>query len=157
MRLRIVLFCASLLLPIGTASPALGQCDTFPWIVTGSDVPGGVVVNVCGLWVGCTPHNPQVTVSGDQIHVTFTAAELPSCQCIQPHINFNHNVLVPSLPQGTYTVTATVVDCGQPQVVGTENIVSGALASVPVLDLRGMTALALLLGVVALWKLRALS
>ena len=157
MRFRITLLCASLLLTIGTPSPAMGQCDTFPWIVTASDVPGGVVVNVCGLWVGCLPHNPQVTVSADQIHVTFTAAEPPSCQCVQPHIYFNQNVFVPSVAKGTYTVTATVVDCGQPQVVGTGSIVSGALAAVPVLDRRGMTILALLLGVVALWKLRALS
>ena len=119
MKLRIVLLCASLLLAIGTSSPALGQCDTYPWIVTASDVLGGVVVNVCGLWVGCSPHNPQASVSGDQINVTFTAAELPGCHCTQSQFPFNQNVFVPSVPQGAYTVTATVVNCGQPQVVGT--------------------------------------
>jgi hypothetical protein len=99
----------------------------------------------------------QASVSGDQINVTFTAAELPGCHCTQSQFPFTQNVFVPSVPQGAYTVTATVVNCGQPQVVGTGSIVSGALAAVPVLDRRGMTMLALLLGVVALWKLRASS
>jgi hypothetical protein len=69
MKLRIVLLCASLLLAIGTSSPALGQCDTYPWIVTASDVPGGVVVNVCGLWVGCSPHTGIGVGRSDQRHV----------------------------------------------------------------------------------------
>jgi hypothetical protein len=154
MRLRIGLFWTAVAMALVASSPALGECDTYPWIVTGSDVPGGVVVNVCGLWVGCTPQNPQVSVSGDQVHITFTAGELPGCQCIQVQFPFNQNVFVPSLPAGTYIVTTTVVTCGRPQDVGTGSIVSGAFAAVPTLDRRGMTAFALLLGAFALWKLR---
>lgn len=47
-------------------------------------------------------------MSGDQVHITFTAGE-PPCQCIQVQFPFNQNVFVPSLPAGTYTVTTTVV------------------------------------------------
>lgn len=155
MRLRMVLFCAAVPMLFIASSSVLGECDAIPWIVTASDVPGGVVVNVCGLWVGCTPHDPKTSVSGDQVDITFTAGELPGCQCIQVEYPFSANVFVPSLPAGTYTVTATVSTCNRPQVAGVGTIVSGGVAAIPVLDGRGMTALALLLGAVALWKLRA--
>jgi hypothetical protein len=152
---RIVIFIAAALLALAVASPARAQvqCTNFPWIVTGSDVPGGVVVNVCGLWVGCFPHDPRVTVSGDQVQITYTAAEPPICVCIAVDIPFNQNVFLPSLPQGTYTVTVTVVNCLDPGVVGTGTIVTGGIAAVPALDPRGTAIFALLLGIAALWKL----
>ncbi len=147
------------LLALREASPAQTACgDNYPWTVTGTDIPGGVVVNVCGHWAGCFPHDPHASVSGNQIQVTFSAGGgIPGCQCTASDYPFTQNVFVPSLPAGTYAVTVSVWNCGDPQpgVVGTGSIVSGALAAIPVLDRAGMAALVLLLAAAAVWKLRA--
>lgn len=155
-RTRLATLTGFFLLSLGAVLRAQAPaCDTFPWIVTGSDVPGGgVVVNVCGLSVGCLPHNPQVTVSGNQIQIMFTAAELPDCICIPSENHFNQNVFVPSLPLGTYGVTVTLMNCGQPNVVGTGSVVAGTVAGIPALDRIGMAILVLLLSLAAFWKLR---
>jgi hypothetical protein len=147
-------------LALAGSLPAQTSCgDNFPWTVTGTDIPGGVVVNACGHWAGCFPHDPRATVSGNQIQIMFLAGgEVPGCsQCTASNYPFSQNVLVPSLPAGTYSVTVTVWYCGQtlPQVVGTGDVVSGGLAAIPVLDRVGLTALALLLAAAAIWRLRS--
>ena len=122
------LVCVALLV-LSEASPAQTACgDNFPWTVTGSEISGGVVVNACGHWAGCFPHDPRATVSGNQIQIMFLAGgEIPGCsQCTASNYPFSQNVFVPLLPPGTYSVTVTVWYCGdeQPQVVGTGTIVS---------------------------------
>ncbi|HEY2798928.1 MAG TPA: hypothetical protein VGK26_13645 [Thermoanaerobaculia bacterium] len=111
------------------SSSAQTACgDTFPWTVTGTNIPGGVVVNSCGHWAGCFPHDPSATVSGDQIQIMFLAGgEIPGCsQCTASNYPFSQDVFISSLPAGTYAVTVAVFYCGQqhPQVVGTGTIVS---------------------------------
>lgn len=154
---RVIVFCGAFLLALGAAAQAKAQCDTFPWTVTGTDIPGGVVVNVCGHWAGCFPHDPRVVVSANHIQITFNAGGgIPGCQCTASNYPFSQNVFVPSLPAGTYVVTVSVWNCGdpQPQIVGTGSLVSGALAAIPALDHVGLAALALLLAAAAVWKLR---
>jgi hypothetical protein len=116
-------------LTFAEAAAAQTACgDNFPWTVTGTNIPGGVVVNSCGHWAGCFPHDPSATVSGNQIQILFLAGgEDPACsQCTASNYPFSQDVFVPSLPPGTYFVTVTVWYCGQqqPQVVGTGTIVS---------------------------------
>jgi hypothetical protein len=147
-------------LAFAEASPAQTACgDNFPWTVTGTDIPGGVVVNACGHWAGCFPHDPRASVSDNQIQITFDAGgSVPGCsQCTASDYPFSQNVFVPSLPAGTYAVTVSVWYRGQPQpqIVGTGSVVSGGLAAIPVLDRAGLSALVLLLAAVAVWKLRS--
>ena len=59
-------------------------CTGFPWTVTAASEGGGstVRVSICGTAAGCEPHNPQAIVSGSEIRVYVTQAELPDCMCV---------------------------------------------------------------------------
>ena len=155
MRNRVMGVAALLLL--GVVTRLGGQCG-FPWTITPTDLGGGrVAVQLCGIWVGCFPHAPRFNISGNQIGVTLTAAELPDCICTQAQIDFDQTVIVSAVPAGTYSVAATIVECDQAQSVGTGNVVvsgSPPAAAVPALDIRGLVALALLVALVGVWKVR---
>ena len=64
------------------------------------------------------------------------------------------SVLIPATP-GHYTVTVTVLSCGQPTTVGSTEFTLDASSVIPVLDVRGMAALIALIVIVAIWRLRA--
>ena len=119
------------LFALSEISPAQTACgDNFPWTVTGTDIPGGVVVNVCGHWAGCFPHDPYASVSGSQIQITFNAGGgIPGCQCTASDYPFSQNVFVPSLPAGTYAVTVSVWNCGDPQPGSSERATSSPAPS----------------------------
>jgi hypothetical protein len=146
----------SAVLILGAAMRLSGGCG-YPWTITLTNHRSeGVAVRFCGLWLGCTPHNPQVDVTGNAIRVVFTAAELPCLGgCGHGGSEFDQTVMVPSLAAGIYSMTAIVVNCGQAQVVGTGvGVVGGSAVDVPALDMRGLLTLAILLAVVGVWSLR---
>lgn len=131
-------------------------CEGFPWTVTA--VPAGgssVAVTICGTAVGCEPHDPQFTVSGSEIHISLTQAELPDCQCVAVVDPFQQTVLVHPVVPGEYTISVTVISCGERIPAGSANFVLGVASVIPDLGLAARVALALLLVAVAVLRLRA--
>jgi len=154
MRVRVVGVVLMGVVVVGGAR-LLGQCS-FPWTVTAPPTHDqSVAVTVCGLWSGCTPHNPRFAVADGQITVTFTAAELPDCGCSASEFEFTQTVVVSPVPNGTYGVTATVINCGQPRVVGTGSVTVGGASAIPTLDWWGVGALSILLVVVGIAGLKS--
>ena len=136
-------------------SRAFAACG-FPWSVTVTPVSGqNVAVSVCGIATGCLPHNRQFTIVGNEIRVTYTQAELPDCQCITPTFEFNDSVLVHPVAPGHYTVTITVINCGQAATFGTAELTLDGTVAIPLLSARAIAALALLVIAVAVWRLRS--
>jgi len=144
----------ALLTVVGTATVQGASCGS-PWTVTAISAAGGnAAVYICGLDTRCHPHNRQSAVVGNEIRITYTKAELPDCICLQPTFEFRDTVLIPATP-GHYTVTVTVLDCGQPTIVGSTEVTLDASSVIPVLDTRGMAALVTLIVIIAIWRLRA--
>jgi hypothetical protein len=148
---------AGLLLLLTPSNSSLAQTCGFPWTVTG--IPGtrsqAAVINVCGIYHGCRPHNPRFTIHDSQIDVTFQTSEPPdACQCIAVDGTFQGNVVVQPLPPGDYAVTVTLLSCSSPEVVGATTFSQGVAFDVPALDRRGVIAVILLLSAVGLWALR---
>src|SRR5437868_6783214 len=96
----------------GGAQISSAQTCGFPWTVTATPAGGdNVAISVCGLYTTCTPHDPRISVTGSLIRVTFTAGELPGCQCVTGDATFRETVTA-SIAPGSYSVVATLVDCG---------------------------------------------
>lgn len=109
------------------ATTGLAQDCAFPWTITVTPAGGQTVaVNVCGSYAGCQPHNPQFTIAGSQINVTLTGAVLPDCICLAVQGTFSETVLVHPLAPGNYTVTATLINCGQPIAAGATSFTQGS-------------------------------
>ena len=144
----------ALLVIVGASPVAMAVCG-FPWTVSATAVPGGnAAISVCGTYAGCLPHNRQVAVVGNEIRLTYTQAELPDCLCLQPNGEFRDAVLIPAAP-GHYTVTVTILSCGQPTAAGSTEFTLDTSSAIPVLDIRGVAALVALIAIVAIWRLRA--
>ena len=89
MRSRVIGATVGALLMLGGASRVSTAVCGFPWTVTATSVAGGnAAIFVCGTYAGCLPHNQQAAVVGNEIRVTYTQAELPGCQCVQPNGEF---------------------------------------------------------------------
>jgi hypothetical protein len=103
----------------------------------------------------CTPHNRQVSVVGSEIRVTYTQGEAPDrCTCLTICYDFHDTFVVRQLSPGDYTVKVTLVNCGVATLVATGPVRLDPAAAIPTLDLRGVLALALLLALAAVWRLR---
>jgi hypothetical protein len=130
-------------------------CSGFPWTVTATPFGAdSVAVRICGTAAGCEPHNPQFSISGSEIHVTLTQAELPDCQCLAVVDPFQQTVLVHPVAPGNYTIDVTTISCGERTPAGSANFVFGAASAIPALGPASAAALALLLAVVAILRLR---
>ena len=146
----------SLLLLIALATTSSAQNCGFPWTVTAA--PGGgqtVAVSVCGTGVGCYPHDPQASVVGSTIRVTFQTSEPPdACQCLTVQWNYAATVQVRPVQPGNYTVTTTLLSCDVPLEVGRTTFTLDSTSSIPTLDWRGVSALVMLVAAAAVWRLR---
>lgn len=132
-----------------------GEDCGYPWTIAALPTSGErLAISLCGIVCGCTPHNPQVSVAGSEIRVTYTQGEAPDrCTCLTICYVFHDTVIVGPLSTGEYTVMVTTVDCGIPTLVGTATVRLDPSAAVPTLDRRGAIVLALLLAVAAVWRL----
>jgi hypothetical protein len=134
-RLALPLVLAALL--AGGATIASAQSCGFPWTVTARPAGGdNVAISVCGLYTTCTPHDPRVSVTGSLIRVTFTAGELPGCQCVTGDATFRGTVTA-SVAPASCSVVATLVDCGQPTDVGSATVTLAQSAVIPMLNTPG--------------------
>ena len=134
-------------------SPA---CSGFPWTVTATPYGAdSVAVRVCGTFAGCRPHDPQFSVSGSEIGITLTQAELPDCMCLGVVDTFEQAIIVHPVAPGAYTVRVTAVSCGQPLAAGSTDLVFGAASAIPTLNSAATLAFALLLGTAAVYRLRS--
>jgi hypothetical protein len=152
---RSTLTVATLGLVAGLATTGSAQNCGFPWMITVT--PSGrqtVAVNICGTYAGCHPHNPQFTIAGSEIKVTLTGAELPDCICIAVQGTFSQTVLVHPVAPGDYTVTATLISCGQPIAAGATSFTFDAASAIPALDAQGIAAFVVLIAIAAMWRLR---
>jgi hypothetical protein len=133
------------------------QTCGFPWTVTATPFSGrGVVINICGLFVGCAPHNPQFTVSGSQINITLQSSEPPDrCICLTVQGTFQDTVVIQPLSPGAYTVVATLLSCQAPEVAGSTNFTLDAVSAIPTLDSRGIIALMGLIVIAGMWLIRS--
>src|SRR5438552_15320289 len=127
---------AGFVLLCGVPMRSSAQTCGFPWTVTATPAGGsGVAVNMCGLYTLCTPHNPQFTVNGSLINITFQTSEPPNaCQCIVTESTFQQTVLVHRVPPGAYTVTVTLLSCSAPEVVGSTVFTQEVMPAIPSLD-----------------------
>jgi hypothetical protein len=146
----------SLLLLFPASAARSGDGCGFPWTITALPAGGeNFAIFLCGTVCRCTPHNRQVSVVGSEIRVTYTQGEFPDgCSCLTICYDFRDTVLVQQLFPGEYTVKVTLVDCGLATLVATGTVTLDPSAAIPALDLRGAMALALLLGLAAVWRLR---
>lgn len=105
-----------------TASLSLADCG-FPWVVYAFPrFDFTVGIEVCGVDTGCLPHNPQISVVGKELTLTYTKAELPGCQCITVTREFKDMVVSGPLVPGQYSVTVETLDCGKLTTVGTAEV-----------------------------------
>jgi hypothetical protein len=146
----------SLLLLFPASVARSGDACGFPWAI--SALPAGsesFAIFLCGTVCRCFPHNRQVSVVGSEIRVTYTQGEFPDgCSCLTVCYDFRDTVVVRQLSPGDYTVKVTLVDCGLANLVATGTVRLDPAAAIPTLDLRGALALALLLTLAAVWRLR---
>ena len=147
---------ASLVLLSALATTGSAQNCGFPWTVTATAAGAkSVAVSVCGSGSGCYPHNPQYTVQGSAIRVTFQTSEPPDgCQCLAVDWSFSSTVLVRPVEPGDYTVSVDLLSCGAPLPVGGTSVRLDAVSSIPALDWRGIVGVILLVGAAAVWRLR---
>jgi len=146
---------ANLVLLFGLARPSESQSCGFPWTFSTTPVSGqSVAITVCGLYTTCRPHNPQFTVSGSQVTITYTGAELPSCQCLVTINTFTDTIVVGPLVTGTYSVNLTLLECGQQQPSGSGSFTFAGMSSIPTLDWRGVAALVTVVAIAGVWLLR---
>ena len=138
-----------------TTSSSAQTCG-FPWTVTATPAGGqSVAITVCGYYAGCHPHDPQFTILGSHIRLTLQSSEPPDrCQCIAVEGTFQQTFLVHPLTPGNYDVTATLLSCSAPLEAGSTSFTFEAASAIPVLDARGLAALALLILAVGMWSLR---
>jgi hypothetical protein len=132
------------------------QTCGFPWTLTATPVGGhGALINICGQFSGCTPHNPQFTVSGSEIKITLQSSEPPD-RCVCPAVvgTFEESVLVEPLSPGAYTVVATLLSCDAPVVAGSTNFTLEEASAIPTLGSRGLIALVGLIAIAGMWLAR---
>ena len=131
---------------LATPVVAEGQTCGYPWTITA--MPYGdntLAVTVCGVYVGCQPHDPRFSVTGSEISITFQTSEPPTgCQCIQVQGTFRATVPVAPVPPGDYTASVTLLGCDSPQLVGSADVTQTAGAAIPALQPRGLVILAVL-------------
>jgi hypothetical protein len=139
-------------LPLNSSAQSCG----FPWTLTVTPAGGGtVLVNICGYFAGCRPHNPQFTLSGSHVNITVQGSEPPDrCTCIAVVGTFQESVLVHPLSPGTYTVTATLLSCDPPLLAGSTVFSLEGTSAIPALDSRGVFALVALLALAGIVILR---
>jgi hypothetical protein len=152
---RIAVALAALLSILVTKGSA--QTCSFPWTLTATPFSGhSVVINICGFFIGCSPHNPQFTVSGSQVNITLQSSEPPDrCQCIQVQGTFQESVLIQSLSPGAYTVVASLLSCDAPPLAaGSTTFTLDAASAIPTLGSRGMVVLMSLIAIAGMWLVR---
>ena len=139
--------CFFLALSAMAASAVAGaQTCGYPWTITAAPYGDNILaVTVCGVYVGCQPHNPRFSVSGSTISITFQTSEPPTgCQCIQVQGTFQATVPVAPVPVGDYTVSVTLLGCDPRQLVGSANVTQASGSAIPALEAQGLLALAVL-------------
>ena len=159
MRRAVVLsFSLVVVLVSGIRAETVGApgCSGFPWTVTATPYGGdSVAIRVCGTFAGCRPHNPQFSISGSEIRIALTQAELPDCICLGVTGTFEQAIVVHPLPPGNYSVAVTMISCGEPTPAGSGSFAFGAASAIPALGPIPAAALALLLAAAALVRLRS--
>ena len=149
--LGLVLVCA-----VNAETEGGSACSGFPWTVTATPYGAdSVAVRVCGTFAGCRPHDPQFSVSGSEIGITLTQAELPDCMCLGVVDTFEQAIIVHPVASGAYTVRVTAVSCGQPLAAGSTDFMFGAASAIPTLNSAAAVAFALLLPAAAVFRLRS--
>ena len=152
---RTILTIAGIIFLLATRSSA--QTCGFLWTVTAAHSGGAsATINICGYFAGCRPHDPQVTVDGSQIRVTVRSngPSLDRCQCIAVEDTFHESVIVRPLAPGTYTVTATLLSCGDPLLGGSTTINLAEASTIPALGWQGKIALLSLVAIAGIGLLR---
>jgi len=139
----------------GTTTSSAQTCG-FPWTVTATPAGGqSVAITVCGSYSGCRPHDPQFTILGSHVRLTLQSSEPPDrCQCIAVDGTFQQTFLVHPLTPGHYDVTATLLSCSAPLDAGSTSFTFDATSAIPALDARGLAALAVLILLVGVWRIR---
>lgn len=157
-RLAILSFSLVLVLVCAVSAETEGgsACSGFPWTVTATPYGAdAVAIRICGTYSGCEPHDPQFTVSGSEIRITLTQAELPDCLCVAITDPFEQVVIVHPVVPGAYTVRVTAVSCGQPFAAGNTDFAFGAASAIPTLSSAAVVTFALLLAAAAVFRLRS--